>query len=115
MQNIRHGGKVVIMSESAEKDRKIALVTGGNKGIGFEIGRQLGRAGLRVLLGARNEKLGEAAAAKLREEGSEARFLLLDLASNDTIREAAEWIASEYGRLDVLVNNAGISDPADGT
>ncbi|MGA2419342.1 MAG: SDR family oxidoreductase [Candidatus Acidiferrum sp.] len=103
------------MSESAKKDRKIALITGGNKGIGFEVGRQLGRAGMLVLLGARNEKLGEVAAAKLREEGAEARFLLLDLSGNDTISKAAEWIASEYRRLDVLVNNAGISDPADGS
>jgi NAD(P)-dependent dehydrogenase (short-subunit alcohol dehydrogenase family) len=102
------------MPESIQKTRKVALVTGANKGIGFEVGRQLGRAGFLVLLGARNQKLGDAAAAKLREEGSEARAMLLDLSNTETITKAAERIASEYGHLDVLVNNAAIVDPADG-
>jgi NAD(P)-dependent dehydrogenase (short-subunit alcohol dehydrogenase family) len=103
-----------ILSESTKKTRKVALVTGGNKGIGFEVGRQLGRAGLFVLLGVRNQTLGDAAATKLREEGCEVRAILLDLSRNETISKAAELIASEYGRLDVLVNNAGIADPGDG-
>jgi NAD(P)-dependent dehydrogenase (short-subunit alcohol dehydrogenase family) len=102
------------MSDSNKNARKIALVTGGNKGIGFEVARQLGKAGMMVLLGARNKVLGDASTAKLREEASEARSILLDLAKRETIADAAELIASEYGRLDVLVNNAGIADPADG-
>jgi NAD(P)-dependent dehydrogenase (short-subunit alcohol dehydrogenase family) len=106
---------VTTMSDATKKTRKVALVTGGNKGIGFEVGRQLGRAGMMVLLGARNQNLGDAAAAKLREEdGSEARSILLDLSNRETITNAAKLIASEYGHLDVLVNNAGIADPNDG-
>ena len=106
---------VTTMSDATKKTRKVALVTGGNKGIGFEVGRQLGRAGMMVLLGARNQNLGDAAAAKLQEEdGSEARSILLDLSNRETITNAAKLIASEYGHLDVLVNNAGIADPTDG-
>jgi NAD(P)-dependent dehydrogenase (short-subunit alcohol dehydrogenase family) len=105
----------VTMSEAKKKTRKVALVTGGNKGIGFAVGRQLGRAGMLVLLGARNQNLGDAAAARLRDEdGSEARSILLDLSNRGTITSAAKLIAFEYGHLDVLVNNAGIADPADG-
>jgi NAD(P)-dependent dehydrogenase (short-subunit alcohol dehydrogenase family) len=94
---------------------RIALVTGANKGIGFETARQIGRAGHRVLLGARSKPLGEAAAARLRDEGIDARFIHLDLASPSSIQAPAAGIAAEPGgRLDVLVNNAGITDPADG-
>jgi NAD(P)-dependent dehydrogenase (short-subunit alcohol dehydrogenase family) len=105
---------VTTMSETSTKTRKVALVTGGNKGIGFEVGRQLGKAGMVVLLGARNQGLGDAAVAKLRHEGFEVRFILLDLSNRETIANAAKLIASEYGHLDVLVNNAGIADPSDG-
>jgi NAD(P)-dependent dehydrogenase (short-subunit alcohol dehydrogenase family) len=94
--------------------RKIALVTGANKGIGLEIARQLGKAGIRVLLGARNPALGEAAAARLKADGIEIRFIAIDVGKADTIQAAATVIEAEYGRLDVLVNNAGINDPADG-
>lgn len=92
---------------------RVALVTGGNKGIGFEIARQVGEAGTRVLLGARNAKLGEAAAATLRAAGIDARFVHVDLDESDSIRAVAVEIEREYGRLDVLVNNAGIVDRAD--
>jgi NAD(P)-dependent dehydrogenase (short-subunit alcohol dehydrogenase family) len=107
--------EATIVSEAIKKTRKVALVTGGNKGIGLEVGRQLGRAGMMVLLGARNQNLGDAAAARLRDEdGSEARSILLDLAKRETMASAAKLLAAEYGHLDVLVNNAGIADPADG-
>jgi NAD(P)-dependent dehydrogenase (short-subunit alcohol dehydrogenase family) len=93
---------------------KIALITGANKGIGFEVARQLGASGCTVLIGARNEALGEQAAAKLTEEGIDARFLPIDLADRASIASAAETIAGTYGHLDILVNNAGIVAPGDG-
>lgn len=93
---------------------KIALVTGANKGIGLEVGRQLATSGCIVLLGARNPTLGKAAAAKLTGEGLDVRAVQLDVTKLDTIAAAAGTIASDFGRLDILVNNAGINDPADG-
>jgi NAD(P)-dependent dehydrogenase (short-subunit alcohol dehydrogenase family) len=95
------------------KDR-IALVTGANKGIGLEIARQLGRSNHLVLLGARDVTLGEAAAAGLRAEDIDARFIQIDLGSLATIETAAARIQADHARLDVLVNNAGIVDRADG-
>ena len=95
-------------------DARIALITGANKGIGLEIARQLGKAGHCVLVGARDPRLGEAAAEALRGGGIDARFIHLDLGRPATIEACAAAIRAEFGRLDVLVNNAGISDPADG-
>ena len=94
--------------------KKIALVTGANKGIGLEVARQLGKAGLTVFLGARNAGLGEEAAAKLRAENIDVRHVALDLGRPETIASAATAIATDFGRLDVLVNNAGINDHSDG-
>ena len=93
--------------------KRIALVTGANKGIGLEIARQLAQAGHRVLLGARAPERGTAAAAGLAEEGLDVRFVPLDLADPASIDAAASWIEAEVGRLDVLVNNAGIAVPGD--
>jgi NAD(P)-dependent dehydrogenase (short-subunit alcohol dehydrogenase family) len=89
---------------------KIALITGANKGIGFEVARQLGKQQCTVLIGARDTKLGEASAAKLKEEGIDARFIQLDVTNRDTIKAANAKIEKEFGRLDILVNNAGIAD-----
>jgi len=86
----------------------VALVTGANKGIGLEIARQLGRKGMIVLLGARDEGRGREAAEKLRADGVDARSIQLDVTSLETIDRAAHRIEKEFGRLDVLVNNAGI-------
>ena len=94
--------------------QKISLVTGANKGIGFEVARQLGKVGHRVLLGARDAALGEAAAAMLQADGIDARFIPIDLVRAATIQAAAGTIEVDYGRLDVLVNNAGIADRGDG-
>ncbi|MBO2450971.1 SDR family NAD(P)-dependent oxidoreductase [Actinomadura barringtoniae] len=86
----------------------IALVTGANKGIGREIAAQLAERGLTVLLAARNKELGEKAAAELG-----VRSLVLDVTDPASVRNAAERIDEEFGHLDVLINNAGISgDPA---
>jgi NAD(P)-dependent dehydrogenase (short-subunit alcohol dehydrogenase family) len=99
----------------ASSPTRIALVTGGNKGIGFEIARQLSEAGYCVLLGARNPILGEAAAGALEGGRGDVRFLELDLGRPETIHDAVDRIEEEFQRLDVLVNNAGVVDPGDGT
>ena len=96
------------------QNNRIALVTGGNKGIGFEIARQLAEAGVTVLLGARDAKRGEAAAADLTAGGLDVRSIVLDLNDATTIDAAAARIRDEHGRLDILVNNAGIVDAEDG-
>ncbi|MGB7753938.1 MAG: SDR family oxidoreductase [Candidatus Acidiferrales bacterium] len=93
---------------------KIALITGANKGIGYELARQLGEEGVTVLVAARNAKLGNAATAKLRAEGADAHFIELDVTKPQTIAKAAQTIQTQYGRLDILVNNAAIVDKADG-
>ena len=86
----------------------IVLVTGANKGIGNEVARQLGAEGATVLLGARDRQRGAAAARQLVGEGITALHVLLDVTDQQSVDEAARWIDGEYGRLDVLVNNAGI-------
>lgn len=91
---------------------KIALITGANKGIGFETARQLGKQGITVLIGARDADRGTAAAAKLKGEGIDAHFIQLDVTSLDTIMTAAKSIEKDFGRLDILVNNAGLLDYA---
>ena len=93
---------------------KIALITGANKGIGYELARQLGNLGVTVLVAARNAKLGNAATAKLKSDGSDAHFIELDVTKPQTIAKAAQTIRTQYGRLDILVNNAAIVDQADG-
>jgi NAD(P)-dependent dehydrogenase (short-subunit alcohol dehydrogenase family) len=87
---------------------KVALITGANKGIGFETARQLGRLGITVLLGARDAKRGQHATEILRGEGLEARLVVLDVTDQSTIDAAAVQIEREFGRLDILVNNAGV-------
>lgn len=93
---------------------KIALITGANKGIGYELARELGNEGVTVLVGARNAQLGEAAAQKLKAGGADAHFIELDVTKPETIAKAAETVRTRYGRLDILVNNAGIGDKGDG-
>ena len=92
----------------------VALITGSNKGIGFETTRQLGKRGYIVLLGARDPDRGKSAAAKLQDAGIDARFVHLDLADRATIRAAAQRIENDFGKLDVLVNNAGTASRKDG-
>jgi NAD(P)-dependent dehydrogenase (short-subunit alcohol dehydrogenase family) len=86
---------------------KIALITGANKSIGYETARQLGSLGMTVLVGARDTERGLQAEQALRDDGADARFVQLDVTDEKSIAQAAEWIEVEYGRLDVLVNNAG--------
>ena len=88
----------------------IALISGANKGIGFEIARGLGAKKIKVLVGARDEARGQAAVEKLKAEGVDARFVKLEVTDPGTIQRAAAWIEKEFGRLDILVNNAGIGE-----
>jgi NAD(P)-dependent dehydrogenase (short-subunit alcohol dehydrogenase family) len=88
----------------------IALISGANKGIGYEIARGLGAKKIKVLVGARDEARGRAAADKLKAEGAAAVFVKLDVTDPGTIQHAAAWIEKEFGRLDILVNNAGIGE-----
>jgi NAD(P)-dependent dehydrogenase (short-subunit alcohol dehydrogenase family) len=90
-------------------DKKVALVTGANRGIGFEISRQLAARGILVLMGARNENAGRAATERLRTENLQADSVRLDVADPGSIQEAVEGIANRHGRLDALINNAGIA------
>jgi carbonyl reductase 1 len=90
-------------------DRRLALVTGGNRGIGLEIGRQLARSGLSVMLGSRAEAAGQSAAAALAKEGLDAVARRLDVTDDAGLEALAGRIAAEQGGLDVLVNNAGIA------
>jgi NAD(P)-dependent dehydrogenase (short-subunit alcohol dehydrogenase family) len=98
----------------ANSTAPVALVTGANKGIGFEIARQLGRRGMTVYVGARDRGRGIAAADKLQGEGAAACFVELDVRRENTIRATAQTIQTEHGKLDVLVNNAGIFERGDG-
>ncbi len=93
---------------STISDRKVALVTGANKGIGKAIVRGLAEAGFVVYLGARDAARGTIAAAELEEVG-DVRFVQLDVTDEASVTGAAQRIASEVGKLDALVNNAGIS------
>ncbi|MEV0235918.1 SDR family oxidoreductase [Nonomuraea sp. NPDC050786] len=84
----------------------VALVTGANKGIGFEIARQLADQGITAIIGARDEERGRAAAERLGLP-----YVRLDVTDAESIGAAAKWIEQEYGKLDILINNAGIMIP----
>lgn len=88
---------------------KVALITGANKGIGFEIARQLGKQGITVLIGARDATRGEEATRQLQEERIDARFIQLDVTDPQTIDAAAQTIEQQFGKLDILINNAAIA------
>jgi NAD(P)-dependent dehydrogenase (short-subunit alcohol dehydrogenase family) len=87
---------------------RIALVSGGNRGIGFEICRRLAKHGLSVVLTARDAAKGKAAAKALHEEGLQVDFQRLDVTSCRSIRSCVSAVAERHGRIDVLVNNAGV-------
>jgi NAD(P)-dependent dehydrogenase (short-subunit alcohol dehydrogenase family) len=87
----------------------LALITGANKGIGFETARQLGQQGIRVIIGARDKARGEEAVQKLAALDVRATFVELDVTDEQCISQAAQYIAETFGRIDILINNAGIS------
>jgi NAD(P)-dependent dehydrogenase (short-subunit alcohol dehydrogenase family) len=89
-------------------DKTVSLITGANKGIGYEIARRLGALGHCVLVGARDKKRGQTATDQLKAGGADAHLLILDVTHQPSIVRGVDFIEQEYGRLDVLVNNAGI-------
>ena len=96
------------MLDAPRTDTKVALITGANRGLGYATAQLLGEAGFTVLVGSRNSEAGEHAAERLRGGGIDAHGVHIDVTSEDSVRRAAIDVASEHGRLDVLVNNAGI-------
>lgn len=90
----------------------VALITGANKGIGYEVARLLGLQGATVLVGARDDRRGKAAVETLRGFGVAAQHVPLDVTNQQTIDDAARSIDAEHGQLDILVNNAAIADSA---
>jgi NAD(P)-dependent dehydrogenase (short-subunit alcohol dehydrogenase family) len=93
---------------SASGQQRVVLVTGGNRGIGREIVRQLGRRYFHVVVGARLERSGQQTADEVNAQGGRASVLPLDVSDSATIRSAAAAFARLGDRLDVLINNAGI-------
>src|SRR5688500_16829272 len=89
-------------------EQRIALVTGGNRGIGLEICRQLAKLGIHVLLGSRDPVKGASAAGELITARLPVEARQLDVADEKSVRECMNLIGGDLGRLDILVNNAGI-------
>ncbi|MET7642538.1 SDR family oxidoreductase [Streptomyces sp. NPDC005426] len=96
------------MSEQSTHQR-VALVTGANKGIGRGVAGQLAALGMTVVVGARDPLRGEEAAAAVRTVGGDAHAVTLDVTDQATVQEAAKQVEERFGRLDVLINNAGIT------
>ena len=96
------------MTSDRKNRKRIALVTGANRGLGFETCRQLAQTGLTVIMGSRNFTKGEAAAKQLIERGLDVIFYELDVSNQSHISRIAHQIEQRFGRLDVLVNNAAI-------
>ncbi|KAL9672197.1 hypothetical protein QQ045_028447 [Rhodiola kirilowii] len=95
----------------SDDTRRYAVVTGGNKGIGFEICRQLASKGVVVILTAINEQMGYEAVEKLKACGfsDSVVFHQLDVADHASVAEVADFIRTRFGKLDILVNNAGVN------
>jgi NAD(P)-dependent dehydrogenase (short-subunit alcohol dehydrogenase family) len=90
--------------------KTVALITGANKGLGLEIARQLGKQGLLVVLGARDQAKGNAAATELRQQNIDAHAVKLNVVSKADVAKLPGFFQEKFGRLDVLVNNAGIAE-----
>ncbi|KGM45690.1 SDR family oxidoreductase [Neobacillus niacini] len=90
------------------QDKQVALVTGGNRGIGFELVKQLALKGFKVIMASRDPEAGHEAAEKLKESNLDVSFVVLDVDNQESIRQAAHIVNERYGKLDVLINNAGV-------
>lgn len=97
------------------KNGKVVLITGANKGLGKEIARQLGGLGYTVVVAARDESAGRATADELVRAGYDAHTVRLEVTNPDHIQSVAKYLEQTFGKLDVLVNNAGIALEWDGT
>lgn len=92
-----------------DTNQKVTLITGANRGMGFQIAQELGHAGQHVLVGTRSIEEGNFAVNKLKDSGIEAEYILLDVTQQATIVSAAKYIETHYGYLSILINNAGIA------
>jgi len=88
--------------------QRIALITGGNRGIGFETAKKLAEQGIKVVIGVRDQQKGEQAVAALKALGADADYVLYDASQADAAQKVTQTLESRYGKLDILVNNAGI-------
>lgn len=88
---------------------KVAFITGGNKGLGFETARQLGKLGIKIVIGSRDVANGKEAVEKLKAEGVDAEAVRFDITKPADDKEVYDYLDKKYGRLDILINNAGIS------
>jgi NAD(P)-dependent dehydrogenase (short-subunit alcohol dehydrogenase family) len=89
-------------------NKRVALVTGANRGIGYAISRRLGEQNITVIMGARDPNKGTEACSRLQGKGLDVHFELLDVTDERSIKTAIESVRTHFGRLDILVNNAGI-------
>ena len=90
------------------QEKKVALITGANRGIGFETAKQLGEQGVTVVVGARKLDAAEETAAKLKALGVDAYGIQLEVTSEADRKAAAKYIEEKFGKLDILINNAGV-------
>ena len=91
------------------QEKQVALITGANRGLGLETAKQLGATGVTILVGARQQSAAEETAATLRASGIDAYGLKLDVVSEEDRKAAAKYIADKFGKLDILINNAGVA------
>ena len=94
---------------NAQQTKRVGLITGANKELGFGIAKKLGEQGITVLIGARNTERGQEAISKLQYENIDAHFIQLDISDRTSIKSAYDAIAEQFGKLDILVNNAGVN------
>jgi NAD(P)-dependent dehydrogenase (short-subunit alcohol dehydrogenase family) len=90
-------------------EKKVAFITGGNRGIGLETARQLGKQGVKVVIGSRDLEKGKAVAEKLRADGADVDVIRFDITKPADYQEAHNYFEMNFGKLDILINNAGIS------
>ncbi len=96
-------------------NNKVAFITGANRGLGLETARELGKQGILVVLGSRDLKKGEGAAAQLRKEGIAAETIAFDVVNPADHHKAYEYFEQHHGKLDILINNAGFMNKDEST
>jgi NAD(P)-dependent dehydrogenase (short-subunit alcohol dehydrogenase family) len=89
-------------------ETKVAFITGGNRGLGLETARQLGKLGVKVVIGSRDLEKGEAAAKALRADGADVDAIRFDITKPADYKAAYDYFDKQYGKLDILINNAGV-------